>query len=146
MKCALEMAIAIEEAKRLEAIKAEEERKRRYEEDLKKFYECIEKIDSYVEKELLKNKGKVELLCEECCWRSGFYSFGEKNYDYKNKNGGYPHYYLTQNTPMFPLDIYVAYLKSHCYTVQIENTTFKGASSTGKTKFEVPCIKMIISI
>lgn len=146
MKCALEMAIAIEEAKRLEAIKAEEERKRKYEEDLKKFYEKIESINSYVEKELLKSKGEVELLCEECFWRSGFYYFGEKDYDYKNRNGGYPHYYLIQNTPIFPLDIYIEYLKSHCYTVKIENATFKGASSTGKTTRLVPCIKMIISI
>lgn len=146
MKCALEMAIAIEEAKRLEAIKAEEERKRRYEEDLKYFYNHIKSIDSYVEKELIKSKGRIELLCEECYWRSGFYYFGEKNYDYKNKNGGYPHYYLTQSTPMFPLDIYVEYLKSHCYTVEIKDATFIGASSTGKTKSKVSCIKMIISI
>lgn len=146
MKCALEMAIAIEEAKRLEAIKAEEERKRKYEEDLKYFYEHIEEIDSYVEKELIKNKGRVELLCEKCSWRSGFYRFGEKDYDYKSKNGGLPYYALRPITSVFPFDIYVEYLKSHCYTVEAEDATFAGASSTGKTKCLVPCIKMIISI
>lgn len=146
MKCALETAIAIEEAKRLEAIKAEEERKRKYEKDLKYFYEHIESIDSYVEKELVNNKGKIELLCEELPWWSGFYRFGEKDYDYKSKNGGFPYYYLRPSALAFPLDIYVEYLKSHCYTVKIESATFMGASSTGKTKKLVPCIKMIISI
>lgn len=146
MKCALEMAIAIEEAKRLEAIKAEEERKRKYEEDLKYFYEHIEKLDSYVEKELMNGKGKIELLCEKFPWSNGFYHFGKKSYYYENRNGGYPYYYLTPSTSDFPLDIYVEYLKSHCYTVEIKDATFIGASSTGKTKFEVPCIKMIISI
>lgn len=144
MKCALEMAIAIEEAKRLEAIRAEEECKRKYEEDLKYFYEHIEEIDSYVEKELLRSKGKVELLCKK--WYREFYRFGEKDYDYKSKNGGYPYYYLTLKASPFPLDIYIEYLKSHCYTVKIEDGTFTGASTTGKTKAEVPCIKITISI
>ena len=145
MKCALEMAIAIEEAKRLEAIKVEEERKRRYEEDLKYFYNHIKSIDSYVEKELIKSKGRVELLCEKVLW-NGFYYFGEKDYDYKSRNGGYPYYSLTTESVPFPLDIYVEYLKSHCYTVEIEDATFIGASTTGKTKSKVSCIKMIISI
>lgn len=146
MKCALEMAIAIEEAKRLAEIKAKEERKRKYEMDLKRFYEHIKEIDFYVEKKLLNNKGKAELLCEECPWWSGFYLFGEKNYDYRNKNGGYPYYSLTSKASAFPLDIYIEYLESHCYTVKLEDATFVGASTTGKTKSKVPCIKITISI
>lgn len=146
MKCAFEMALEIEEVKRLGAIRAEEERKRKYEKDLKYFYEHIGDIDSYVEKELMNGKGKIELLCEKLTWWSGFYRFGEKDYDYKSKNGGFPYYYLRPNTSAFPLDIYIEYLKSHCYTVEIEDATFMGASSTGKTFRTIPCFKMTISI
>ena len=148
MKCALEMAIEIEKVKELERIKAEEERKARYEKKLAKFYENLEKIDEVVENALLKGRGKAEILVDDLwsCNEDGFYHFAEKDNCNAYKNGGHVSYYTKSISSDFPLEIYVDYLKSHCYNVEVIDYSFIGYSSTGKTSRTVSCKKMKISI
>lgn len=148
MKCALEMAIEIEKVKELERIKAEEERKVRYQTKLAEFYENLEKIDEVVENVLLENRGKAEILVDDLWARNedGFYHFAETDGQYAYKNGGHAYYYTKRISDDFPLEIYVDYLKSHCYNVEVVDYSFIGYSSTGKTKRTVYCKKIKISI
>ena len=149
MKCAFEMAIEIEKVKELERIKAEEERRIQYEQKLAEFYENLEKIDSIVEKALLKGKGKAEIMVDSC-WSHNrdldFYCFAEYDDSYTHKNGGHAYYYTKSISEYFPLEKYVEYLKEHCYNVEVEPYSFIGYSSTGATKKTVHCKKMKISI
>ena len=149
MMCALEMAIAVEEAKRLEEIRKAEERKARYDKAVADFYNEIEVINKYVEKALLEGKGTAELMFDVGLRGEeefGQYKFSSHNMEYKTQNGGYPYYWTRSETPYFILDLYVEYLKSHCYNVTIIPYEFWGYSSTGKTKRKVHCYKMKISI
>lgn len=149
MKCALEMAVAIAEVERLEAIRKEEERKKEFEKRLAEFYKNIEKIDAFVENAILNGKGKTELLVNSSFYfeeELGFYHFAELNNSYAHKNGGFAYYCTQTLTNSFPLEIYIEYLKSHCYNVEIVPYSFVGYSSTGKTKRTVYCNKMKISI
>lgn len=149
MMCALEMTIAVEEAKRLEEIRKAEERKARYNEAVRKFYEDIESIDKYVEKALLEGGGTAELMFDNYWERErelGQFHFCSKDMCYKDRNGGYPYYCTKSETENFILDLYVDYLKSHCYKVTVTPCDFWGYSSTGKTKKKVNCYKMKISI
>ena len=62
MKCALEIAVAIEARKEAERI-AEEERKRKLiEEKMEKFKANIKKIDAYVEKALVASENGCVML------------------------------------------------------------------------------------
>jgi ribosomal protein L17 len=149
MKCALEMAAVIVEAERLETIRKEEERKKEFEKRLVKFYEKIEKIDTFVENAILKGKGKAELLVDSPFSTEkelGCYCFAELDNRYADRNGGYPYYYTNTLTDNFPLEIYIEYLKSHCYNAEIIPYSFVGYSSTGRTKRTVRCNKIKISI
>ena len=148
MKCALEMAIEIAKVEELERIKAEEERKARYEKKLAEFYENLEKIDEVVENALLKGRGKAEILVDDL-WadnKDGFYHFAKFDNKYASKNGGYVYYYTERISEDFPLEIYIDYLKSHCYNVEVIDYSFIGYSSTGVTKRTVHCKKIKISI
>lgn len=147
MKCALEMAVEIEKEKELERIKAEEERRMRYQIKLEEFYENLEKINEVVENALLKGRGKAEILVDEYSDNAdGFYHFAETDRKYAYKNGGHDYYYTKSISDLFPLEIYVDYLKSHCYNVEVVDYSFIGYSSTGATKRTVHCKKMKISI
>lgn len=148
MKCALEMAIEIEKIKELERIKAEEERKIRYQTKLAEFYENLEKIDKIVEDALLEGRGRTEFLVDDSCAynEDGFYHFAETDKKYAYKNGGHVYYYTKSISDDFPLEIYIDYLKSHCYNVEIVDYSFIGYSSTGVTKRTVHCKKIKISI
>ena len=149
MMCALEMTIAVEEAKRLEEIRKAEERKARYNKAVEDFYKNIENIDKYVEKALLEGGGTTELMFDSpwsCDRELGQYYFCSKDMCYKDRNGGYPYYHTVSETPYFILDLYVDYLQSHCYKVTVIPYDLWGYSSTGKTKRKVNCYKMKISI
>lgn len=148
MKCALEMAVEIAKAEELERIKAEAERKARYEKKLAEFYENLEKIDKVVEDALLKGRGKAEILVDDL-WsfnEDGFYHFAKFNNEYASKNGGHAYYHTERISEDFPLEIYIDYLKSYCYNVEVIDYSFIGYSSTGATKKTVYCKKMKISI
>jgi hypothetical protein len=149
MKCALEMEIEIAKVEELERIKAEEERKAKYQAKLAEFYEELERFDEKVENALLEGKGKAEFLIDNS--RSykeegDFYYLAEPDNFYAYKNGGHPYYCMARHSCDFPLEIYVDYLKSHCYNVEITDYSFIGYSSTGATSRTVKCKKMKISI
>ena len=149
MKCALEIALAIAEEERLEKIKKEEAEKVKYQKALETFYEKIDEINEIIENALIKGKGKAEFLLDREYWLylpNGFYYLAEKNYNYVNKNGGYPHWSTKSLSIAFPLEIYIKYLKSLCYNVEISDYNFIGSSSTGKTKHTVKCKKIKIFI
>ena len=77
MKCACEIAMEIVANETMKKQTA-------YENAMKEFNENLENIDGYVEQQLLKNQGKVELLIEKCYvyGTEDFYCFAEKHYPF----------------------------------------------------------------
>lgn len=137
MKCALEIAVAIEKRKEAERF-AEEERKRKLiEEKMEKFKANIKKIDEYVEKMLVASEnGCVELMYgtkfEHYGWDEDgeFFTFTEKC---KYPNTKWWFWEEAVMTPEFHLGVYIKYLEEHCFKVEKIERPYTAYSSTGKS-------------
>ena len=144
MKCAIEMAKAINEKIEAERLERERRRQEQIAEYMKEFFASLEEIDKYVEEKLLENNGSVELLIDCEYWRGkeNFYFFAKKTYC----DGTLPYWGNAPLTPSFHLDTYCEYLKNLCYNVELVKRPFKAQSSTGKTTREMPGLTLKISI
>lgn len=146
------MMYACEMVAKVLAKKAEEEEAKRQAElakrakALERFKENLESIDAYVEEKLLEGNGCVKLLIEEEDWYcNGFWSFAEKDYkSYPSRS--YPYWHNIQVTEYFPLDVYMEYLRDHCFEVEVVECPFTAFSSTGKTERTMPGITLKISV
>ena len=142
MMCAYEIVVNVEAKK-----KAEEEAKRRVEQEIiaeaiEVFKENLERIDAYVEKKLIEGDGKACLMIEKS-YPNGFWNFAEKDYRYFKTM---PYWFNKRMTEDFPLDIYIEYLREHCFNVEIIECPFNAYSSTGKTFEKMPGITLKISV
>lgn len=129
--------------------KAEAEAKRKAEEAriakaFAKFEKNIESIDAYVERALIANGGKVELLIDHG-WLAcdGFWYFAKKNYCYSSTK---PYWSNKSETEEFHLETYIEYLRQHCFEVELVNRPFTAYSSTGKSSMEMTGKTLKISI
>lgn len=95
---------------------------------------------------MLEGNGCVKLLIEEKDWYcNGFRSFSEK--DYKSYPSlSYPYWHNIRVTKYFPLDVYMEYLRDHCFEVEVVKCPFTASSFTGKTECEMSGIMLKISI
>lgn len=143
MKYACEIAKMVEEKKR----KEEEEKQRAYLECLAKKMEEYQKnlpsIDKYVEENLVAGNGIVELMYD-FTW-DGFAHFSKKSNDYDHCLE-MPFWTNTRVTEDFPIEIYIAYLKEHGFTVEETKHPFMASSSTGKTQCRKPGLCLKISV
>lgn len=129
--------------------KAEEEAKRLAELEkinkaMENFQKHIEEIDAYVEKKLIKGNGKAELMIDNylsAC--KGFWYFATKYYKYSDTK---PYWDNLRVTSDFPLELYIEYLREHCFTVEKIERPFMGYSSTGKTEIKMDGITLKISV
>ena len=123
-------------AKQIEEYRVKEKEKREREKKCSEIMEDFKKnlsvIDEYVERMLLENNGKAEILLkEEYLWikEKTFYSFANKDYNIH----GQVYWQNVAVTSAFPLNDYVQYLQSYGYTVNLIYRPFQAYSSTGKS-------------
>lgn len=136
MMYACEMMTMITEKKARE----EAERKARA---LQNFYDHLKEIDVFVEKQIFEGEGKVKILIDRDFNDSDFYYFAEKDWRYSTI---YPYWYNRKVSASFPLEIYVAYLRDHCYTVEVIKEPFKAYSSTLKSERMMEGLTLSVSI
>ena len=150
MKCALEIAVAIEVRKEAERIAEEERRRKIFEEQMQKFKDNIEKIDEYVEKQLVASSNGCVELHYGSEWefyddeRNGFFCFTTKQY--YNPGDKVPYWHEYERTPFFHLDTYIEYLKAHCFKVEKIEKPYHAESSTGRSVKEMKGRMLRISI
>lgn len=145
MKCALEIAVAIETRKEAERIAEEERKRKEFEVRMEKFKNNIKKIDKYVEEKLIAS--------ENGCVELPYYSFSDKDFcnftekDYISyPQNPHPYWYEKILTPEFHLEIYIKYLEEHCFKVEMIAEPYKAVSSTGKSSLIMEGKKLRISI
>lgn len=150
MRCALEMKVAVEEKLLQEEIERERKRQEQYEKNMNTYLtEMLPKINDFVEKLLLEGNGKAEFLIKKCTAASeqGFYYIGEISNPYQTE---LPYWNLFYHkafvSNLLHLEHYVNFLKNLCYDVSVEEASFYGNSSTGKTKKLVSCSCVKVSI
>jgi hypothetical protein len=146
MKCALEIATAIEARKEAERIAEEERKRKEFEARMEEFKSNIKKIDDYVEKMLLASRnGCVELLYDFCPCSRDFCRFTEKDYKSYPQNTN-PYWYENHMTPEFHLGVYIKYLEEHCFKVETIAEPYTATSSTGRSYRTMEGKKLRISI
>lgn len=128
--------MAEEEAKRLVQLK-------KIAKAMENFQKHIEEIDAYVEEKLVAGDGKAELMIDTG-WVSceGFWHFAEKDYSYSNIK---PYWFNLRKTEAFPLELYIEYLREHCFTVEMVERPFTAYSSTLKSSRQMKGIILKIS-
>ena len=111
---------------------------------MENFQKHIEEIDTYVEEKLVAGDGKAELMIDTG-WVSceGFWYFAEKDYRYSDTK---PYWSNSQKTAEFPLELYIEYLREHCFTVEMVERPFTAYSSTFKSSEQMRGITLKISV
>ena len=137
MKCALEIAVAIEVRKEAERIAEEERRRKIFEEKMEKFKANIKKIDAYVEKALVASENGCVMLnygnrFENYCDDEDFVHFTKKVKYRPNDNRWY--WEEDEVTPEFHLGVYIKYLEEHCFKVEKIEQPYYAYSSTGRSE------------
>lgn len=152
MKCALEMRMEVEKKILQEEIERKIKEQKQFEENMDKYLtQMMPKLNTFIEQQLLKGNGKTEFLVKKCSamTEKGFYFIGEIRNPYHTKfpywNLFY-HPYFSLGCTILCLEHYVKFLQELCYDVTIEDATFRGCSSTGKSEEWVPCQKIIVKI
>jgi hypothetical protein len=129
--------MAEEEAKRLAQLE-------KIAKAMENFQKHIEEIDAYVEEKLIAGNGEAELMIDNS-WVScdGFWHFAEKDYRYSDTK---PYWSNKLKTEEFPLELYIGYLREHCFTVEIVEHPFTAYSSTLKSSERMKGITLKISV
>jgi hypothetical protein len=153
MKCALEMAIAVqnklaeEEKERIRKAK-EDEIKRQLQ--IAKEYETYlgykPTLDNYFEKILLKGNGSAVLLVQKCqrtTDKENMYVIVEKNYNYSKSK---PYWWNDILSDPFHLNDYLKSLTDACYDVEVKDASFTAYSSTGASTKRMNCLEIKVSI
>lgn len=128
---------------------AEEEEKRlaqlkKIAKAMENFQKHIEEIDAYVEEKLIAGDGEAELMIDTDYWScEGFWHFAEKDYRYSNTK---PYWSNHRKTAEFPLELYIEYLREHCFTVERVERPFTAYSSTLKSSEKMKGITLKISV
>lgn len=152
MKCAMEMKFAVEEKLIQEEIERKIKEQKQFEENMNKYLtQMMPKLNNFIEQQLLKGNGKMEFFVKECTAQSekGFCYIGEIKNPY---NTELPYWNLIYHSSFLStcnilyLEHYIKFLKELCYDITIEDATFRGCSSTGKSKEWVSCQMITIKI
>lgn len=148
MMYACEMMTMITEKKAKEEAERKEREAREKAEKLAKalqnFYNNLKAIDVFVEEQIFKGEGKAKILIEQDFNDpDDFYYFAKKDWRYSTV---YPYWNNQRVSTSFPLETYVAYLRDHCYTVEVIKEPFKAYSSTFKSDRIMEGLTLSISI
>ena len=107
------------------------------------FKNHLESIDAYVEKKLIENEGQAYLMIDDYAQLEGFWYFVEKSFSYSSTK---PYWTNTRKTKNFPLDIYIDYLREHCFNVEVIECPFTAYSASGKSSMTMKGVTLKISV
>jgi hypothetical protein len=148
MKCAKEMANAVQLKLINESMEREKRKAECIKEAIEHHYEHLSETNAYVEQKLLEGNGTAEILVAKdslYCSGVGFFDGGFGAIFEKEYRNGYL-WWDYQKLHIIHLNTYVKMLTDLCYNVEISDATYVGYSCTGKSNRKVQCVKLKISI